>query len=140
MPLRGTSDDHQNKDSVVVTSSQPLRMLQNLWFGVPLVQKGEAVCCSYRKGQLLMRLFQSVCLGILKEKLPRFLTIHDCDTLQHDGAPCLQAKVVKNWLAQNHVQLLAPWPGNSSDLKPIENCWMMLKRKVAGKNPSSVAH
>jgi len=82
----------------------------------------------------------AVYLGILKEKLPRFLTIHDCDTFQHDGAPCLQAKVVKNWLAQNHVQLLAPWPGNSSDLKPIENCWMMLKRKVAEKNPSSVAH
>src|SRR6218665_39361 len=81
----------------------------------------------------------AVYLGILKEKLPRFLTIHDCDTFQHDGAPCHQAKVVKNWLGLNQVQFLARWPGNSSDLNPIENCWMILKRKVTEKNPSSLA-
>ena len=38
----------------------------------------------------------AVYLDILKDKLLRFLTIHDCDTFQHDGAPCHQAKVT-NW-------------------------------------------
>ena len=30
------------------------------------------------------------------------------------------------------------WPGNSSDLNPIENLWSMMKRKVAEQQPSSV--
>jgi transposase len=81
----------------------------------------------------------AVYLDVLKEKLPQFLTIHDCDTFQHDGAPCHQTKAVKDWLGRNNVQLLSTWPGNSPDLNPIENCWVILKRKVAARNPTSLA-
>ena len=31
-------------------------------------------------------------------------------------------------------------PVNSPDLKPIENCWVILKQKVAAHNPSSLTH
>ena len=64
--------------------------------------------------------------------------IHNCDTFQHDGAPCHQTKAVKDWLAQSNIELLSPWPGNSPDLNPIENCWLLLKRKVAVRNPTSL--
>lgn len=80
----------------------------------------------------------AVYLDVLKDKLPQFMAIHDCDTFQQDGAPCHQTKAVKQWLTQNNINLLGPWPGNSPDLNPIENCWVLLKRKVAGHNPTSL--
>ena len=80
----------------------------------------------------------AVYLDVLKDKLPQFIAIHDCDTFQQDGAPCHQTKAAKQWLTQNNINLLGPWPGNSPDLNPIENCWVLLKRKVAGHNPTSL--
>ena len=77
-------------------------------------------------------------LDVLKQKLPPFMAIHDCNTFQHDGAPCHQTKAVKEWLAQNNIEFLSPWPGNSPDLNPIENCWLLLKRKVAARNSTSL--
>ena len=58
--------------------------------------------------------------------------INSTTYFQHDGAPCHTAKVVKEWINnQSSFQLLHPWPGNSPDLNPIENCWAKLKEKVA---------
>ena len=34
--------------------------------------------------------------------------------------------------------MLVPWPENSPDLNPIANCWLLLKRKVAMSNPTSL--
>lgn len=80
-----------------------------------------------------------VYLGILQEKLLNFMNITQCDTFQQDGAPCHQTKAVKKWLEESHIKLLGPWPGNSPDLNPIENCWMLVKKKVSEMNPTSIS-
>ena len=56
----------------------------------------------------------------------------------HDGAPCHQAKMVKTWLQENGINVLAPWPGWSPDFKPIENCWVTIKSEVSKYNPRTV--
>ena len=64
----------------------------------------------------------TVYLNVLKKKLPIFMEINCYTHFQHDGAPCYQRKAVKKWLDDNGFQILGPWPGNSLDLNPIENC------------------
>lgn len=79
-------------------------------------------------------------LEILKEKLPAFMEIKNTTIFQQDGAPCHTCKSVKSWLETEDFELLQPWPGNSPDLNPIENCWTTLKMKVSEKLPTSFAH
>jgi len=38
-------------------------------------------------------------------------------------------------MAENRTKVL-DWPGNSPDLKPIQNLWTTMKSKVAQKHPS----
>ena len=45
-------------------------------------------------------------------------------------ASCHTDKRVKEFLVQKNINLL-PWPGNSSDLNPIENIWELMKREIA---------
>lgn len=79
----------------------------------------------------------AVYLDILKQKLPGFMQIHQARVFQHDGAPCHQTKNVTAWITSQGYEILGPWPGNSPDLNVIENVWLVLKRKVASKNPTS---
>lgn len=60
-----------------------------------------------------------------------------CTAFQHDGAPCHQAGPVKRWFADAQMEVWGPWLGSSSDINPIENCWAVLKGKVASLEPSS---
>lgn len=79
----------------------------------------------------------AVYLDMLKKKLPYWLRHHNSTIFQHDGAPAHNAKSVKSWLVEQSIDLLAPWPGSSPDLNPIENCWAVLKKNVAALKPTS---
>ena len=79
----------------------------------------------------------TVYLEILKEKLQLFMNISNTSKFQHDGAPCHRAKKVNDWLNTNGIEVIGPWPGNSPDLNPIENCWDVVKKEVAKLRPTS---
>jgi len=57
-----------------------------------------------------------------------------------DSATCHTAKVFKKWFVDNRVKLLPNWPFNSSDLNVIENCWNIMKKRVAAHHPTSEVH
>lgn len=109
----------------------------------PKVMIWGAICARGRSGLWFMpegtTINGATYLEVLQDKLPQFMAIQGCDSFQQDGAPCHQTKAVKDWLQRSNINLVGPWPGNSPDLNPIENCWAVLKRKVAEKNPTSIA-
>ena len=65
------------------------------------------------------------------------MEIQGCTIFQQDGAPAHKAKKVSVWLREHGITLL-DWPGNSPDLNPIENLWVLMKKKMAEKNCSSI--
>ena len=48
------------------------------------------------------------------------------------------AKSVKTWLKDCGINFIENWPGNSPDLKQIENLWQMVKHGLQGKDISSL--
>ena len=75
---------------------------------------------------------------ILADKLQTWLDIRGCQIFQHDGAPCHMATSVRSWLSDSGIEVLEPWPGSSPDLNPIENCWAVVKKRVAQRKPTSL--
>ncbi|KAI2650953.1 Transposable element Tc1 transposase [Labeo rohita] len=53
-----------------------------------------------------------------------------------DLAPAHTAKRTKSWLNDNGVGVF-DWPANSPDMKPIENLWGIVKRKMRNKIPKN---
>ena len=80
-----------------------------------------------------------VYLHLLQDKLLSLMENLNCHTFQHDGAPCHRAISVRQWLQASNIPVL-DWPGSSPDLNPIENAWLIIKRRVALKKPTSLEH
>ena len=78
-------------------------------------------------------------ITVLKDKLEPHFSIHGCNLLMQDGAPCHNAKKVSLWLRENGTRTLE-WPGNSPDLNPLENCWKKLKYLVAKRQSRNYLH
>ena len=76
-------------------------------------------------------------VNLHRSKLELHMRVHNCNIFMHDGAPCHQSKVVKNFLEQKRIRRLDR-PGNNPDLNPIENLWNFVKKKVSEKHPSSL--
>ena len=85
------------------------------------------------------RMNQHQYIKVLQEKMLPDIFKHFPNgdgVFQQDGAPCHTAKSVTSFLQRNHVPLL-PWPGSSPDMNPIENLWMIVKRRIAARKPTS---
>jgi transposase len=76
-------------------------------------------------------------LEVLESKLQIHMNISGATIMQQDSAPCHTAKIVQKWFSDNNIELLSNWPSNSPDLNVIENCWQIMKRKVAAHRPTS---
>lgn len=85
------------------------------------------------------RMNQQQYISVLKQKmLPEFRKIfaEGNGVFQQDSAPCHVAHSVIRFLRDNNVTVL-PWPGSSPDMNPIENLWMIVKKRLAKKKPTT---
>lgn len=76
-------------------------------------------------------------ISVLNSKAKLHMQISGATIFQQDSAPCHTARTVQKWFADNNIELLRNWPSNSPDLNVIENCWNIMKKKVAAHRPTS---
>ncbi|KAG0718709.1 Transposable element Tcb2 transposase [Chionoecetes opilio] len=85
-------------------------------------------------------------LTVNKERYHELLAEHmeDCFTacqseiFQQDGAPAHTARLVSSWFEWVGVDYNRDWPGNSPDLSPTGNIWALMKRRLRGRDTSTV--
>jgi len=78
-------------------------------------------------------------ISLLNSKVKADMAVSGTTIFQQDSAPCHTDKSVKKWFADNNVTILLNWPSSSPDLNVIENCWNLMKKKVAAHCPTSEA-
>jgi DDE superfamily endonuclease len=76
-------------------------------------------------------------IKVFDSKVKIHMNVSGTTLFQQDSAPCHTARIVKKWFVDNGVELLSNWPSNSPDLNVIENCWNVMKAKVAAHHPTS---
>ena len=69
---------------------------------------------------------------ILQPEAVRFLQRHGPATLMHDDARPLVARICRQFLNRNNINVL-PWSAVSPDMNPIEDICDYLGRKVRGR-------
>lgn len=73
--------------------------------------------------QKYVELLEEVMLPSVRNRFPNDFIF------QHDNSPIHTARVVRNWLDQNEIDVL-PWAAKSPDLNPIENIWGFMTKKI----------
>jgi len=76
-------------------------------------------------------------IKVLDSKVKIHMNVSGATLFQQDSAPRHTARVVTRWFADKGIEVLSDWPPNSPDLNVIENCWNVMKRKVAAHHPTS---
>ena len=71
-------------------------------------------------------------IQVLDEYFLTFMNIH-----RQDGAPCHSSRKIETQLQEKNIEVF-PWPGNGPDLNPMENLWVILKKKVFEMNCTSI--
>ena len=72
---------------------------------------------------------------ILLPDIPNHFLNGGC-IFQHERATCHTAKLVTAFLKNKNISILL-WPGNSPDMNPIENLWMIVKWRIVQHEPTS---
>lgn len=77
-------------------------------------------------------------LELLADHLEDCFTKCNSEIFMQDGAPAHTAKLIRNWFEWVDIEYIKDWPGNSPDFNPIENIWSLIKRRLRGRDTSSV--
>lgn len=72
---------------------------------------------------------------VIRPHLLPFLARNRNPTFQQDNAPAHRARLTDNFLNQNGVTVMRPWPAVSPDLNPIEHVWDRMKRQLRSLHP-----
>ena len=108
----------------------------------PGVMVWGCMCTGGRGGLFFLdknkRMYQTVYLEVLSNRLLPFVSIRDTGIFMQDGAPCHTAKTVKTWINGQNLELL-DWPPNSLDINPIENLWCIMKARVATQRLTTIS-
>jgi transposase len=74
---------------------------------------------------------------ILDNRLEAFI-LKNWGRFQQDNDPKHKCNLAKNWFFERNIELLEPWPAQSPDLNPIENCWRVVSDFVNSKEPQNL--